>query len=82
MCLDFRNPDNDNAENGKKRGEKAQGGAKEERGAGGPTLLKALRYRERRRDDHLVDVPKAGLYGGQRLLFRTKRNARKAVIKR
>jgi len=30
----------------------------------------------------VVDVPKAGLYGGQRLLFRTKRNARKAVIKR
>ena len=48
MCLDFKNPDNDNAENGKKRGEKGQGGAKEERGAGGPTtLLKALRCRER-----------------------------------
>ena len=32
--------------------------AKDERG-GGPSLLKA-RYRERRRDDHLVGVRKAG----------------------
>ena len=74
--------DNDNAENWLKTGKGVGKKAKEERGAGGPTLLKALRCRERRRDDHLVDVPKAGLYGGQRLLFRTKRNARKAVVKR
>ena len=36
--------------------EKGQGRARR----WGPTLLKALRYRERRRDDHLVGVPKAG----------------------
>ena len=43
----LRNPEN---------AEKGQGRARR----WGPTLLKALRYRERRRDDHLVGVPKAG----------------------